>query len=512
MLQLRISAATIFLSLLASGLVQIANATGYQTSFTLAGTTPNHTKVLILGGGMAGVIAARTLQKQGIEDFLIVEANDKFGGRMIGEQFGVNGSKVFIEKGANWIHGTKSNITNRTNPVWDLAQKHKLQMNQSHLFENISYFNYNGSANYSETFKKSMTDFDKARDLAEQRWKQNKTDMDLRSLYKTMGIVPKTPEENACEYYQIDYECEFYYAQDPSRTSSLASAWNYDYTFDPKIGYSDEDWLSVDKRGIAYIVQEEARISFDFSKQVLFNQIVTTIQYNDKGVTVQTTGSHHGTTGYTLTADHVLVTFSAGVLQGTDVAFEPPLPDWKLEAINSIEMGVYTKIFLQFKEKFWFNTEIGLYADPQRGKYPVWQNLDHPDFLPGSKVIFATVAGDYAKYLEQLHNHTLVQREVMEVLQRMYPNKKLDDPIAIFLPIWGRAPLFRGSYSNWGAPFVPKSSDDLRAPVKGHLWFAGEGTSLYYSGFMHGAYLEGEDAAKKIAACINNSTQCPPAT
>ena len=34
---------------------------------------------------------------------------------------------------------------------------------------------------------------------------------------------------------------------------------------------------------------------------------------------------------------------------------------------------------------------MALYADSDRGRYPVWQSLDHPDFFPGSRIIFVTV-------------------------------------------------------------------------------------------------------------------------
>ncbi|KAI6145934.1 hypothetical protein BKA82DRAFT_1006193 [Pisolithus tinctorius] len=496
MTRFRFSLATVLLSLLSGVVAQDVNATRCQADLTPAGAPPNNTKVLILGGGMAGVIAARTLHEQGIDDFVIVEAKHVLGGRMAKKTFGVNGSEYVIEKGANWIHGTQTG-SGPANPVWLLAKKHNLSMVESNLFTDITFFDYNGPNNYSATFEASLAAFDNARVLAGQRWQENKTDLDLRSAYNYLGVAPKTPQEEACEYYQIDY--------DASQTSTLAAAWNYNYTFDPEAGgFSDVDMLSVDPRGIACIVQAEAA-TFLNTSQVLFSQIVKTIQYNQNGVTVQTTD------GYNLTADHALVTFSAGVLQNTDVVFEPALPDWKREAISSIEMPVYTKIFLQFKEKFWFDTGIGLYADQQKGRYPVWESLDHPDLYPGSGIIFVTVTGDYANYLEQLNkNITQVQLEVMEVLRRMYPDAP--DPIDIWLPIWGRAPLFRGSYSNWGASFVPEHSYNLSAPVNGHLWFAGEATSLKYFGFLHGAYLEGQNAANNIAACIKNPQRCPPTT
>ena len=34
---------------------------------------------------------------------------------------------------------------------------------------------------------------------------------------------------------------------------------------------------------------------------------------------------------------------------------------------------------------------MAIYADSERGRYPVWQSLDHPNFFPGSKIVFVTV-------------------------------------------------------------------------------------------------------------------------
>ncbi|KAI6038860.1 hypothetical protein EDC04DRAFT_1843005 [Pisolithus marmoratus] len=63
---------TIFLLLLCLGLDDL----------TPAGAPPNNTMVLIPGGGIAGIIAARTPHEQGINDFAIVEAKSIFSGRM----------------------------------------------------------------------------------------------------------------------------------------------------------------------------------------------------------------------------------------------------------------------------------------------------------------------------------------------------------------------------------------------------------------------------------------------
>ena len=86
------------LSTVSGVLAQNANSTS---------TVPNHTTVLILGAGMTGIIAARTLHEQGINDFIVLDAKAEPGGRMSPKTFGVPGRQVVIEAGPNWVQGTQ---------------------------------------------------------------------------------------------------------------------------------------------------------------------------------------------------------------------------------------------------------------------------------------------------------------------------------------------------------------------------------------------------------------------
>ena len=182
---------------------------------------------------------------------------------------------------------------------------------------------------------------------------------------------------------------------------------------------------------------------------------------------------------------------------------------------------------------------MGLYADPERGRYPVWQSLDHKNFFPGSRIFFVTVTvgystfvpqnprskyvfliqGDYSVRVEALPD-SQVQEEVMGVIRSMFPNITVPEPVAFHFPRWHSDPLFRGSYSNWPPSFFGGHHQNLRAPVEGRLWFAGEATSQKYFGkpssrnqpilnfnllllgFLHGAYFEGHDVALAIANCV----------
>lgn len=105
--------------------------------------------------------------------------------------------------------------------------------------------------------------------------------------------------------------------------------------------------------GFRGIISKEFE-SFGKSSQVRLNATVTNIKYSETGVTVTLKD------GTKVSGDYALVTFSLGVLQHDDVTWTPALPDWKTEAISSMVMATYTKIFLQFPYKFWPENEMGL--------------------------------------------------------------------------------------------------------------------------------------------------------
>jgi polyamine oxidase len=96
--------------------------------------------------------------------------------------------------------------------------------------------------------------------------------------------------------------------------------------------------MSIDERGFKTIIQQEAE-EFLAPDQLLLNSIVTSISYSGDGVSVTLKD------GSVLVADYALVTFSLGVLQHDDVKFQPELPMWKQEAIDSMTM-VDTLFFL----------------------------------------------------------------------------------------------------------------------------------------------------------------------
>ncbi|RPD60845.1 amine oxidase [Lentinus tigrinus ALCF2SS1-6] len=449
--------------------------------------------VLILGGGVAGVIAARTLHEQGITNFTIVEARGELGGRLFSQTFGAPGREVTLEMGANWIQGTQTD-DGPANPIWTLAQKHNLTTHFNDWFGSISTYDSTGAVDYIDVFNDAGDAYGELTVAAGARVDRKLVDGTARTGYSLIKAKARTAHAMASEYYQFDWE----YAQTPEESSWIASSWGNNFTYDTdQGGFGDDNQMSLDQRGFKHFIQAEAA-EFLQEDQVLLNATVQNITYSSSGVSVRLAD------GRKLKADYAICTFSLGVLQHDDVVFDPPLPDWKEEAIQSMVMATYTKIFLQFPEKFWFDTEMALYADSERGRYPVWQSLDHENFFPGSGIAFVTVTGDYSLRIEALSDQQ-VQDEVMGVLRSMLPNVTVPDPVAFHFPRWASDPLYRGSYSNWPSSFFSQHHENLRATVDKRLWFAGEATSQKYFGFLHGAYFEGQDVGERVAKCLKRS-------
>lgn len=151
-----------------------------QHAFSSKPTVRKDAKVLILGGGMAGITAARALHDHGIDDFIVVEARHELGGRMMSHTLGAPGHQYTVELGANWVQGTQS-PKGTANPVWTLAKKHGLRMERSEYFEGLGAiralrsghttrliggvfavtYDETGPVNFLEEFNKSVENFDR---------------------------------------------------------------------------------------------------------------------------------------------------------------------------------------------------------------------------------------------------------------------------------------------------------------------------------------------------------------
>ena len=311
--------------------------------------------VLILGAGMAGIRAARTLYDAGIKNFLVLEATDRIGGRLLLKNIEEKYGGGTVELGGNWVHGTKNN------PIWTLVDKaglHHVKTMNKPTRKKYIVLGENGVDVTAEDGHKEMATAEKC---IEKLKKIEKEDFSVRYGLNKCNWIPKHPAQTAIEYYYHDFD-----AADPPEL--ISSGLNLLLKSGDELrNYIDSTGgrqvLISDRRGYASIISEMAK---QFKSQVLLNHEVEKISLQENEVTVQVKA---GVQPIIIKADFVLVTFSIGVLQAKAPSmFNPPLPQPFMESLFKIKMGNYLKIFMKFSQRFWHhNVDYIFYASKERG-------------------------------------------------------------------------------------------------------------------------------------------------
>lgn len=505
-------AATPALSLPAQQVLQPSFAPPASPALSQASEPPVATAdVIILGAGVSGIAAATELIKHNVTDILILEARSELGGRAYREKLHDpnTGRDLYIEKGGNWIQGPGRE------QIAALADKWELQTAQQD-YGRRDFFDGKWSVDENESSPgprgrwleeddeglSFIPDFDETvhqvRKYAKRRVKKSEVDISTRAGFSIKDWLPRSPLERVYEWFHTD----FTYAQPPE----LCSLHNtFSFSEEP-----EHDRLVTDQRGFKYIYEQELREAFkndDLASdpRLRLNTTVRQIDYSHDSPRIVTDQ------GTFLARKHVIVTFSIGVLQDNLVTWTPRLPDWKKEAIYTFGMALYQKIFLLFPHKFWHDTEFQLYADPEeRGRYPLWQNLNRKGFIDGPSmgwVTFVTNVDAEARRVGAMPD-TEVKKEVMMKLREMYGDG-IPEPLDMVVPRWDQDPLYRGSYSNWPLGQLDQHHSNLRQPVGSNaVFFTGEANSVSMFGYFQGAWSEGLHTGRVVSRCVNTG-RCP---
>lgn len=257
---------------------------------------------------------------------------------------------------------------------------------------------------------------------------------------------------------------------------------------------------------------------FPIPLDVRTNKPVRSIRYGGAGLKSKATIICED--GESFEADKVVFTAPLGVLKEQSIHFEPPLPQWKRDAIRRMGFGLLNKLILVFDKPFWDvdRDMFGLLRKHRsgngfeqehykegRGQFYFFWNTIKTSGLP---VLISLMAGESAFEAERTPDNILVD-ECVHSLRACFGEANVPAPIEAIVTRWGSDRFARGTYSFVAKEARPADYDLLSEPIS-NLHFAGEATCRYYPATVHGAYLSGLRVANEIFETMIGPIAIPP--
>jgi monoamine oxidase len=412
---------------------------------------------LIIGGGIAGLTAARHLTEAG-QRITLLEAHDRLGGRIYTQHT----PQFPVELGAEFVHG-------RSQEILGLAAEAAAPI-----------VPVQGS--FRRKIKGQWQDSGRLMAKVDQLFAKLPADEPDQSFqyYLDRSGMDEEVKQQALRYV------EGFHAADPSlisarslRRDTLAEeAIDGDHQYRITTGY---DSLV---RGVLDRIDRERC-------DIVMNAAVSQIVWRPGQVVARAS-----TTEYQ--APRAIVTLPLGVLKSNSVIFSPALPE-KQNAISFLAMGPVIRVSLCFHEKFWER-------DPQMAdlsflftddpEFPTWWT-SNPLPYP---ILTGWAAGPNAGAHAGRSKEEIVRSAVQALVQILEVSESdlRAQMTGSFMHDWQADPFSRGAYS-YAAVGGMDAADTLAKPVANTLYFAGEATNGDgYNGTVHGAIATGMRAAREL--------------
>ncbi len=224
--------------------------------------------------------------------------------------------------------------------------------------------------------------------------------------------------------------------------------------------------------------------------EVRFGANVFAIDQDPDGVTV-----HYKTESarFSVRADHAIVTIPFSVLRSVEIL--TPFSAAKQRAIRQLNYHASTKVLFQVKRRFW-EDEDGIYGGGTVTELPIRRmNYPTPDPTTSRGVLLASYTwGQDALQWGAMDEETRLE-EALDDVERIHPAVR--DAYEVGAShAWYSDRWARGAF----AMFAPEQQTDLQADIvrpEGRIYFAGEHCSLYHA-WIQGALESGIRAAREI--------------
>jgi monoamine oxidase len=418
-------------------------------------------KVIVIGGGVAGLMAAKELTEKGI-DVILLEANERLGGRantLLDTKFDMP-----IEAGAEFIHGDLP-LTQQ------LLKKAKINY---HAIGEERVFVKNGEWDSTEDPIPHW-------DLLIKKMKEVTIDITIAHFLDLYF----SEEQYESLRINIRRYAEGFDLADIATASTIAlrNEWMNE----------EEDQYRIDG-GYHMLVQWLAQECKKKGALIYTSCGAKTINWKNDAVKISTT------TGKIFEADKAIITVPLSILQKSNkdenvLQFKPAIKEQKAAAAQ-IGFGSVIKIFLQFDEPFWEARSKQLTFIISDQQVPTWwtQVPNRSNMLtgwlggPNADKLISTKDGIIIKMaLESLANIFSIDYDILKT--KLTTHKIIN---------WANDPYTFGAYS-FATTQTAAARKLLQQGVEQTLFFAGEGIYEGESpGTVEAALTSGRDVARTI--------------
>ncbi|HXW40055.1 MAG TPA: NAD(P)/FAD-dependent oxidoreductase [Xanthobacteraceae bacterium] len=402
-------------------------------------------EVVVVGGGAAGVAAARRLHEAGIR-CVIVEARARFGGRA----WTITDTQDHaLDLGCGWLHSAEHN------PWREIAQRQGATIDQSPA----SWMRPSPEIGFPRA---QQAEFREA----------------FGSFFARLEAVAQGDADVAAAA-ALEAGCRWNGLIDAIGTYITGAEWDRVSAKDfDRYADTGVNWRVIE--GLGAIVG-----AYGAGIPALLDCAVHGIDHGGRRLKIKTAKG-------AIAADQVIVTVPSALLASERIAFTPALPE-KTAAARGLPLGIADKLFMALDGADDLGVDVRLFGATDRAATAAY------NFRPlGRPTIEAYFGGSCAAELEKNGDGAFFDFAVSELTRLLGADfARRVRPIRIHR--WGHDPFALGSYS-FARPGFADCRATLAAPVDDRLFFAGEACSIHDFSTAHGAFRTGVAAADQVIA------------